>query len=61
MWGAKCTKIAHRHSLAIFNCGRGIAIHSGDNFLFLILSHRGNCRSPAIFGRSEISHLGASI
>ena len=56
----ECTKIAHRHSLAIFMSDSGIARHSAMGISVARSHRRENHRSLAIFDRREIAHLGAS-
>ena len=56
---AELTKIAHRHSLAIFTADEGIAGNSARTILTHSL-HRRNRGSLAIFFAEEIANLGAS-
>ena len=57
---AECTKIAHRHSLAIFTAEEGIAGNSAARIIFPRFYRRKNRSSLAIFFAEEIAHLGAS-
>ena len=59
-WGAECTKIAHRRSLAIFAADEGIAGNSAARAIFTHFIRRRNRGSLAIFFAEEIAHLGAS-
>ena len=56
----ECTKIAHRHSLAIFTADEGIAGNSAARAIFTHFLRRRNRGSLAIFFAEEIAHLGAS-
>ena len=56
----ECTKIAHRHSLAIFTADEGIAGNSAARIIFTRFYRRKNRGSLAIFFAEEIAHLGAS-
>ena len=56
---AECTKIAHRHSLAIFTAEAGIARNSAVGISFSPFNRRENRRSLASFDHKEIAHLGA--
>ena len=58
-FGAECTKIAHRHSLAIFIADEGIARNSAARIIFTRFHRRKNRGSLAIFFAEEIAHLGA--
>ena len=60
-WGAECTKIAHRRSLAIFAADSGIAGNSAVGIKFVPSNRRENRRSLALFFffAEEIAHLGA--
>ena len=56
---AECTKIAHRHSLAIFTADSGIPGIPAVGMSFACCNRIENRRSLATFDRKEISHLGA--
>ena len=58
--GAECTKIAHRHPLAIFTADEGITGNSAARTLFTHFLRRRNRGSLAFFFAEEIAHLGAS-
>ena len=57
---AECTKIAHRHSLAIFIADEGIASNSAVRTIFSHFLRRRNRGSLANFFAEEIAHLVAS-
>ena len=56
----ECTKIAHRHSLAILTADDGIAGNSAARIIFTRFHRRNNRGSLAILFAEEIAHLGAS-
>ena len=56
----ECTKIAHRHSPAIFAADSGIAGNSAAGIKFVPFNCRENRRSLAIFLTEQIAPLGAS-
>ena len=60
MFRTECTKIAHRHSLAIFIADDGVAGNSAARAIFTHFIRRRNRGSLAIFFAEEIAHLGAS-
>ena len=59
-YSTECTKIAHRHSLAIFTADEGIAGNSAARTNFTHFLRRRNRGSLAFFFAEEIAHLGAS-